>query len=215
MAQPFDPDRLTLAGEAVSGRRADGKALGSPPFGFFPVSDSGVLAYQTGTANSASQLTWRDRAGRLLTTVGDPALYSDLGLSPDGSTASVGLRSQGTGGGDVWLLNLTRNGLATRFTFHAATDGQPLWSPDGSRIVFISNRTGNFDLYQKTSSGAGGEDLLLADKGDSFVDSWSPDGRFLLYENVQGTAGDIWVLPLFGDGKPFPLPSNGGQRIRW
>ena len=58
-------------------------------------------------------------------------------------------------------------------------------------------------MYQKASTGTGSDDVLLADSGDSFPNSWSPDGRFLLYENVQGTAGDLWVLPLFGDGKPF------------
>ena len=111
---------------------------------------------------------------------------------------------QGQGAMDIWLLDLERDGLPTRFTFDAAADVAPVWSPDGSRVAFGSSRQGNLDLYQKASSGAGAEEVLLADDGDSVPTSWSPDGRFLLYARV-GLQSDIWVLPLFGDRKPFPF----------
>ena len=120
---------------------------------------------------------------------------------------------QGQGAMDIWLLDLERDGLPTRFTFDAAADVVPVWSPDGSRVAFSSSRQGNLDLYQKASSGAGAEELLLADDGNSIPTSWSPDGRFLLYSRV-GLQSDIWVLPLFGDRKPFPfvqMPANQGN----
>lgn len=102
---------------------------------------------------------------------------------------------------DVWLIDLVRGGT-TRFTFDAAADNAPLWSPDGTRIAFRSNRTGFDVLYLKPASGAGSEQLL----GDSPVRghplSWSSDGRLLLFLNV--TTGDLWTQPLTGDGKPSP-----------
>ncbi len=166
MAQAFDPDRLALAGEPFPVAEQI-QTIGGPPFGFMSASDSGVLTYQTGTASGAPQLTWLDRAGKVLTTVGAPALYGGLALSPDQKKASIMRADQGQGAMDIWLLDLERDGLPTRFTFDAAADVAPVWSPDGSRVAFSSSRQGNLDLYQKASSGAGAEEVLLADDGDS------------------------------------------------
>lgn len=93
-----------------------------------------------------------------------------------------------------------------RFTFDPAGERDPIWSPDGSRIVFTSNRKGHFDLYQKSASGAGSEELLLESNIDKTPTGFSPDGRFLLYSAVDSrTRADLWVLPLVGDQKPFPF----------
>jgi Tol biopolymer transport system component len=94
----------------------------------------------------------------------------------------------------------------TRFTFDPAEERVSVWSPDGSRIAFSSNRKGYFDIYQKASSGAGSDELLLESDFDKQPTSWSSDGRFLLYwTNDPKTKADIWVLPLSGDRKPFPF----------
>jgi len=94
----------------------------------------------------------------------------------------------------------------TRFTFDPAEERVSVWSPDGSRIAFSSNRKGHFDIYQKASSGAGSEELLLESDFDKQPTSWSNDGRFLLYWSTDPkTQADIWVLPLSGDRKPFPF----------
>ena len=62
-------------------------------------------------------------------------------------------------------------------------------------------------MYQKATSGASDEVLLLADRLDKFPQSWSPDGRFIVYiaQGVTTMGQDLWVLPLFGDRKPLPL----------
>jgi TolB protein len=79
-----------------------------------------------------------------------------------------------------------------------------MWSPDGSRIVFSRRRNGVLDLYLKLSSGAGNEDLLRESPQNKSPQSWSPDGRFLLYlSRDPQTNGDLWVLPMEGNGKPF------------
>jgi Tol biopolymer transport system component len=106
---------------------------------------------------------------------------------------------------DVWLLDLGRD-VFSRFTFDAAVDLNPAWSPDGARIAFVSNRDGVYDLYQKSATGAGNEELLLATTESKDQVDWSPDGHFLLYRSLNPKAGyDIWALPLEGDRKPFPV----------
>jgi Tol biopolymer transport system component len=197
MAQPFDSGRLVVSGDPVPIAEQIQTIAG---YGFFSASDSGVLAYQTGTAAGAPQLVWVDRAGKVLTAVGKPAAYGSLALSPDGRRALVSLAAQA--GADLWVLDLMRDGLASRFTFDPAIDNNPVWSPGGDRIVFSSLRTGNADMYQKASNGTGSEEVVLATSENEVATSWSADGRYLLYtQNVP--AGDIWVLPMSGERKPF------------
>jgi len=104
-----------------------------------------------------------------------------------------------------WLLELGR-GILSRFTFDAAVASYPIWSPDGSRIVFQTNRQGNVDLYQKPANNAGSEEPLLANSQSKLPYDWSADGRFLLYRSIDPKSGyDLWALPMDGDRKPFPV----------
>ena len=103
----------------------------------------------------------------------------------------------------------------TRFTFEPGTDGDPIWSPDGSRVVWASNREGRFQLYEKAASGLGQDALLLKSDYSKFPSDWSRDGRFIIYREVDPkTNYDVWVLPIgpagpveppAGDQKPFPF----------
>jgi Tol biopolymer transport system component len=95
----------------------------------------------------------------------------------------------------------------SRFTFDPADDRYPIWSPDGTRVVFASNRNGPYDLYQKPANGSGNEEVLLQSADFKRPNSWSPDGRFILYWAGQNN-GDLMVLPLTGDRKPFPFLST-------
>jgi Tol biopolymer transport system component/tRNA A-37 threonylcarbamoyl transferase component Bud32 len=205
MAQPFDTRRLILTGEAFPIAEQILRSTTTPPYGVFSASDNGVLAYQTGTAAGNSQLVWFDRTGKQIGVLGDSAVYSDLELSPDGKRASISI-SDGKQA-DIWVYDVAR-GLRTRFTFDPANEWESIWSSDGSRIVFNSNRKGRYDLYQKASSGAGTEEVLLEDNLDKLPVSWSPDGRFILYvtgANTPRTGNDLFVLPLSGDRKSVPF----------
>jgi serine/threonine protein kinase len=199
VAQPFDVNRLRLTGDAKP--LAESVILAANGRAAFSISETGILAYRTRTASS-SQLVWFDRSGKQISVVGDPAALSSLELSSDGKRSSVCVTDQATD--DIWLYDVGR-GLRTRFTFGPPAFNS-IWSPDSRGIVFNSFSKGFLNLYQKASSGAGTEEPLLEDSISKYPNSWSPDGKFILYMTSGPKTGlDLFVLPLFGDRKPFPF----------
>jgi Tol biopolymer transport system component/predicted Ser/Thr protein kinase len=204
LAQPFNPNKLELSGDPVPIAEPVGSASGS---GFFSASANGVLTYVEGNGGAGNtQLTWFNREGKTLGTVGDSGIFSTSALSPDGKLAAVSRLDAQYRSSDLWLLDLMRAGAATRFTFDASIVGDPVFSPDGSRIVFLSNRDGPGNLYQKLTNGAKNEEPLLKSTEAKFPTSWSGDGRFLLYAVRTAKAkGAIWILPMEGSKKE-PMP---------
>jgi Tol biopolymer transport system component len=205
MAQPFDLDRLDLVGEAVPLAEQIQGETGSA-LGVFSASQTGVLAYQTGGETVESSLFWRDRAGKQTGPLGDPAVYMDLSLSRDRQKVAVSLVDPVAGPPDIWIYEVSR-GLRSRFTFDPAADRRPIWSPDGARLAFSSNRKGQFNLYIRSFAGSGTEELLLEDDRETFPTDWSSDGRYILF-HTRGdpkTLSDVWALPLSGDRKPIPV----------
>jgi Tol biopolymer transport system component len=94
-------------------------------------------------------------------------------------------------------------------TFDAASDGYPVWSPDGTQIVFHSTRTDVADLYQTLASGAGGEERLVASDQNMVATSWSQDGRFVMYMSIDPqTSADLWLVPMVGDHTPSVFPKT-------
>lgn len=210
MAQALDPDKLQVSGEPFPIAEQIGYEVATFQT-FFSVSQTGVMAYSSASTGQ-TQLALVDRAGKELGLVGQASNYVRPWLSPDGKRVAVdGVDSQGNR--DIWLVELA-SGNPTRFTFDPATDIFPVWSPDGSRLVFSSDREGPRNIYQKNATGAGKEELLLKTDANIFPVDWSPDGRFVLYtvSNTK-TKLDLWVLPLTGDQKPFPfLQTEANER---
>jgi Tol biopolymer transport system component len=158
-------------------------------------------------------LTWFDRSGRQIGTVGgqDMDQPADIRLAPDGR--SVAFRRMVGGNMDVWLMDIAR-GILRRFTSDAARDYEALWSPDGSRIAFSSDRNGVLDLYEKAVDGAGTESLLLESPEHKNIYDWSLDGRFILYGPQNSKTGqDLWALPLDGDRKPLAVAQTPFQEV--
>ncbi len=201
MAQPFDADTRRQNGDAFPiaehvGREGSRYIAAS-------ASENGTLVYGRGDSRAAAlQLTWFDRAGHPVGTVGEPALINDLALSPDERRIAVSLgrpSSPENPNRDIWVIDLARN-VRSRHTFDPGMDNSPVWSPDSSAIVFSGQRSGKSAVRRKLVNEAGDEPLIDGE-GDITPTDWSSNGRFLAYTK----ASDIWILPMFGDRKPFPV----------
>jgi eukaryotic-like serine/threonine-protein kinase len=207
MAQPFDAQKFQTSGDPVPvAEQVVSNAGGVFAQGLFSASQSGVLAYISGGAGTGSQLVRFDRSGKVVGTVGVPIAAPVFwgAISPDGNRVAEDHPDPQTGVYDLWLHDLAR-GTASRFTFNSKTNRFPVWSPDGSHIAFGSVE-GHFNLYQKATSGIAPDEALDKDGRTKRPDDWSRDGRYII-EEASGdpkTGTDIWVLPLFGDRKPFP-----------
>jgi serine/threonine protein kinase len=158
MAQPFDANRLQLTGEPFSVVEQAGYNVANGR-AYFSVSETGVLVFLSGDS-PGTQLAWVDRGGKQLASVGTTALDNGLHLSPDGKRLAISRFDSQTGSADIWLIDLARN-TPSRFTFDPANEIAPVWSPDGSRIVFASNRDGVPGMYQKLTNGTGNDEVLL------------------------------------------------------
>ncbi len=200
--QAFDPKGLQLTGEPIplAERIAE---TGGHSYIDFSVSEGG-LAYRSDNP-SKSQPIWFDRNGKSLGPLGQPGLYRDPWLFPDEKQVALSLGDTYANASDIWLIDLP-SGNPVRLTFHPSDDLFSVCSPDGSGIVFAGNRTGYYELYQKSSSGAGDDELLLQTRTSKEPSDWSLDGRFIVYLDIlPKTQWDLWVLPMFGDRQPRPF----------
>ncbi len=200
-AQRVDLTRGEVTGEPVP---VANQVAFNPSFsaGAFSVSPAGAITYRTGSG-TITQLTWFDRLGKAVGTVGQPDANALLcpTLSPDGSRVAAYRTVESNV--NLWVFD--EPSRMTKLTFGAGRETYPVWSPDGSRIVFSKETKGALSLYQKASSGGGEEELLLESSGNNLSpQSWSRDGKYLLYvERDPQTGGDLWVLPMEGKEKKF------------
>ncbi|MGB6975157.1 MAG: protein kinase [Terracidiphilus sp.] len=205
MARPFDAKALRFTGAAVPVAQNVGTYRST--YGFFSVSPAGVLAYiaeYTSIENTTGQMTWFNRAGAKQGTLGEPEIWSTPAVSPDGIRLAVAKGEQSKQ--DIWVFDLKR-GAASRLTFNLANDTNPSWLPGGSQILFSSQRKGPYGIYQKNADGLGSTQVVSESGGNAMaIDAVSSDGRYVIYDTAGGSnATELWVLPLFGDRKPFPF----------
>ena len=199
MAVPFDLAHLEVTGppvpvlEDVAVTSQDSLALVS-------FSVDGSLAYiPASVLNVESMLLWVDRTGSEEPVIEIPRRYSAPRLSPDGQRVAVTIE-QGNNR-DVWVYDLAE-GTLTRLTFGEANEFAPIWTPDGKRVIYISEQP-VFDLYWRVADGSTPEEALLTNAYDKGPNSISPDGKVLAYtENSLDTGIDIWLLPLEGESEP-------------
>lgn len=185
----LDPPRMTGEATVVAEQVALSAANG---FTDASVSGNGTLLYGRGNASGRVRFGWRDRAGKLLETIGQPVntMIGTYTLSPDGTRVAY---ASVVGPTDVWVMELAR-GISARVTFSSAD--RPLWSPDGKQLYYVNLR----GIHRKAADGSGEEELIWkANRDDGLPQSVSPDGKHLLFGSR-----DILALPLAGERKPEP-----------
>jgi len=203
IAQPFDVDARQLKGEPIPIAEPVGQNLG---YVSFAASANGTIVYSRGNPRPTSQLTWKNRSGQTIGTVGEPGEYFNIALSPDDRRVAVCLMTGSPENRDIWLIDLARS-ISSRLTFDPAVDVLPTWSPDGARVMFGSFRGGANNVFVKNADGSGSEELIAKfAEGSGYALDWSRDGRFILYyEQTAKTGFDLLLMPLSGDKKPMPF----------
>jgi eukaryotic-like serine/threonine-protein kinase len=196
LAIPFDLARLQIAAAApiavVAGVRLSTGTAGAA----YSVSATGTLAYiSAGPGQFESQLVWVNRHGEIQPLPAPPRAYSSLALSRDGKQVAVSITSDTE---QLWAYDLSR-GTLTKFASEQGSRRDSLWTPDGKRLVYRSNKAGLWNLFWRPSDGSGSEEqLITGDKQHAPVPvSFSPDGQLLAFTEISPTTGsDIWVLRL-------------------
>ena len=196
LAQRFDAGDLELSGEAVP--VAENLSRTNRWETPFSVSDGGLLAYQSGLESEMYQLVWMDREGRDLETASKPADYRNIALSHDDRRVAATILDPKTQKTDIWVLDLER-GTSMRLTFDSGDETSPMWSMDDRTIYFTSTKQGRGDVFRKSSSGTGTEELVLGGEEPEFLQGLTADGRtgaFMTNNGSKRTGWDISILDM-------------------
>jgi hypothetical protein len=169
-------------------------------WGWFSASASGTLAYLEGQASGNLELTWFDRKGAKVGTVGKPGHYGQIALSPDEKRVAVELSEEG-GAPDIWTVDVAR-GVATRQTFDPAADFNPVWSPDSRELAFTSDREGSPRLYRKALQANAPASPLAQGLSDVHSEFWSAPAKAILYVGNSDKSHGFGMVPSDGGAKP-------------
>jgi serine/threonine-protein kinase len=201
MAMPFDPQRLAVTGTAVPVVEGPLRSTTNGD-AQYSISATGSLVYVRGGQAAQLRLVWVNRKGAEQLLSAAAHAYVNPRISPNGRLVSVDIREQGR---QVWLYDLSRETL-TRLTFEGSSNSTPVWTPDGKRIAFQSNKEGStINLFWLLADGSGGLERLATSEYLQAPNSWSQDGQLLAFTELSPTTGwDIWVLRL-GDRKAQPF----------
>ena len=205
MIQPFNLKKLELNGSPMKVAEPiwrTGPSLQASAV--FSVSENGILVYRDPVYGANTELVWYDRTGKRLTTVADHAYFTSPYLSPDGKKLAVSVGYPGHR--DIWVYDLT-TGVKRRLTADPADDLSAVWSADGQRIFFTSDRRMQRELYQQKADEPKDADLVFSSPDQAVsIHDLSPDGRYAIYNpETQG----VWVLQLFGEHKKQLLDDSG------
>jgi dipeptidyl aminopeptidase/acylaminoacyl peptidase len=186
LAYPFDERQRQISGDPL--RVADGVGGSTTLRASFSASPAGVLAY-AGALTTRSRLQWVDRNGQHVGSASEVADYVNFRVSPDDSRVAVTRVDATTDTTDIWLWHLDRN-IQQKFTTDRGTETSPVWSPDGARIVFRSDRAGAaFPFVRPATADAPERQLLFIET--MFLTDWTSDGKLMFHGSVSGTSFDV------------------------
>ncbi len=201
VAQRFDLGTYSVKGDAQLIQN-DVQYLVQIDQGIFDAASNGTLIMETGKSGTESQLTWFDRAGKKLESVGGIGSFSNPSLSPDGKRVAYDQASPGGREISVWVYDLTTN-TATRLTLSTSLNQDAIWSPDGKKVVFTSNRTVFNRMFVKNADGSGPEVEITNPEQDKVKQvvawDWSRDGKYLLVRSES----ELWYYSI-SDKKSLP-----------
>jgi serine/threonine-protein kinase len=204
--QPFD-------GQALSGepmRLGDVAYRAISLQALFDVSMDGRVLISSPPSASTQHLTWFDRTGANKGTMGPPGQFQQPRISPDGRRVIFNRPDDNGGNRDLWMIE-TGRGVAGRLTTDPANEWNEFWTFDGRRVIFSSDRNGHLagSGWEKTSLDAGaGEQPIEGVPNWGNPEDITADGRWITFTN-GATHGDIWIVPTFGDRKPFRFLDSG------
>jgi Tol biopolymer transport system component len=205
MAQPVDPRSMEAKGDAF--------AVAEPVFSF-STSRNGIVIYQSGGAAIRElQYAWFDRTGKELGVIGGRVRTRFFALSPDGKRVVIERVANPQGNlTDLWVTDLER-GTESRLTFDTSINENPVWSPNGDRVVFSSTRRGVYNLYERAANGSGQDQIVFQSQENNFAVDWSRDGRFIIFQTTNLADGKVilWALPVTRDKKPIRLQGQGNM----
>jgi eukaryotic-like serine/threonine-protein kinase len=213
LAQRFDPAKLALIGEPVPVAENVDTTFNIPGFLGFSVSTTGLLAYgMAGSAGGLLRLTWVDRGGKALGTVGPDANYRGIDLSPDDRRVAVHRHDTDTG--DVWIIDVA-DGRTSRFTFDPSRENvSPVWSPDGRFVAFGTRMDGTWTMFRKLSNNSADAESLLESNSGLLPESWSPDGKAIVYVTSGAqSSSHLGILPLAIPRTPRPLGNASSVEV--
>jgi Tol biopolymer transport system component len=196
MAQRFDPHSYAVSGEPRT--LSDGvQYFPQTDLALFSAARKGPLVVQTGKGVDKSQLTWFDRSGKRLESVGPPGTFANPAISPDGRRVALEQTDADGRHVDIWTSDLSNDAM-TRLTFGPGLNEGPVWSPDGKQIAYGSNQASAWGLSERSTDGSGaGREVMEPALGRVGFWDWSRDGKYqLILKN-----GGLWYMGA-PDGQP-------------
>jgi serine/threonine protein kinase len=212
LAQRFEAGALTLEGEPITIAE---RVARHPNFSrdLYSVSDTGVLVFDPVIARQSKQLIWVDRSGKTIGATGAVGGFSTPSLAPDEIRAVVDRVNPESDTREIWVMDLNGGG-ASRFTFDPNDDVNPIWLPDGSRIVWASNREGPYKLFIKPASGVGQDQAWSPSSRLTVATGRSADGQYVIsYEVDPATKRDVWIRRLDAPEKPLQILASPANEI--
>ena len=199
-AQRFDTRKLEVTGDPIPLAEQRVEFDDITARAFFSASHDGTLLLQTGEGPGPGELRWFDRAGKALDSVGKPQRYGQISISPDGRYVAYSVVPRQ----NIWMIDLARN-VNSRLTFASARELAPVWSPDGTRLVFSSDRDSKVANLWIKDLRTGAEERLVVSDNNKTASDWSADGQYLFYtEHGRGTTRNDIYYYSFAEKKSYP-----------
>jgi len=210
VARPFDPEKLQFTGEPVP---LAPNVSSFQERAYFSISDDGILVYRSGQSGADRSIVSVNRNGDSSKQVGPLAQYRDFTLSPDNNRLAFGMVGEQQNSFDVWVRDLKRD-VTSRLTFGPGINLWPVWNPDGTKVLFTSNRNkGHFNIMQRNANGTGVDELIYGnDTVDVSATSFARDGSMLILQAGLNNQ-DIWTYSTAsGKAEPLLVQSYSEQR---